>query len=252
MKLLDSKVRKVFNNAPIVEAVIDIIIPELPEDQLTTLEKIEEPLASDFPSKKPIYHSEMAFEFTEGIMSGGPSASYIKGYQFWSEDEKELVTARRDGFSYNKLKPYSEWEKVKQKMLAGWGAYSAAISPASLSQLVVRNINLIEIPETQFELKKYFEAPPNLPDSIDRPLENFLIRYVIAFSEIAAKCTVTMATHPSAKEGCTTILFDIEAIRIVDSLLTLEQIDEILTSLNNAKDMIFFESLTSNCIGLFE
>ncbi|MEQ1704897.1 MAG: TIGR04255 family protein, partial [Rickettsiales bacterium] len=193
---------RIFNNAPIKEAIIDISFPEIPESSLSLIESLEFDLSNYFPNKKTMRRMSQTFGFDKGQPSNSSSEFSTIGYQFWAQDEVEdLVTCRRDGFSYNKLKPYTEWNKVLDKTLIGWGKYKNKINPTVINKLSVRNINLIEIPEIRFELDDYFLITPNLPPEINHNMEDFLIQFIIDFSDKNAKCLVTMATHPPTKDG---------------------------------------------------
>jgi len=241
-----------FENAPIKEAIVDISFPEIPEDKLPIIESLESDFKDEFPNKKTMRRIYQTLGFKEGQPSNSSSEFSTAGYQFWAQDEVEdLVTCRRDGFSYNKLKPYSEWSKVLEKALIGWEKYKAKIQPTVLNKLSVRNINLIEIPQTRFELEDYFATSPNLPPAINRDMEDFLMRFIIDFSEKNAKCLVTMASQPPTTEGYALILLDIEAFCYVNTLPNDEQISEILTSLNHIKDIVFFKSLKEKTLELF-
>lgn len=243
---------RIFKNAPIKEAIIDISFTEMPEGSLSLIESLESDFHDDFPHKKTMRRISQTFGFEEGKANNNVSEFSTVGYQFWAQDEAEdLVTCRRDGFSYNKLKPYTEWSKVLEKALIGWTKYKNKIRPLALNKLAVRNINLIKIPHPRFEMEDYFETIPTLSASIERDMDDFLMRFIIDFSEKNARCLVTMASQPSTAEGHALILFDIEAFCHIDALPNDGQISEILTNLNNIKDLVFFKSLKAQTLELF-
>jgi len=90
------------NDAPIVEAVLDIRV-ELPKDvTLDTLEMFYDKIKVRYPEK------QHRTELSAGIRLDPQGASFEKpeasqtGYLFRSQVEKKVVQSRLNGFSFNK------------------------------------------------------------------------------------------------------------------------------------------------------
>src|SRR5436190_21056320 len=91
-----------------------------------------------------------------------PTASSAEaGLLFYSEDEKAVVQFRLDGFTFNKLQPYSSWEEIFPETWRLWALYQSAIGNVQITRLAVRYINRLALPSGDFG--RYLTALPQLP-----------------------------------------------------------------------------------------
>jgi len=104
-----------FNNPPITEAIFDIRVDLSKEVNLETLSSFGDSVKDRFPDKKNRRKIGGGFQFREGSQPRviAPTDE-VYGYQFHSLDKKQVVQARLDGFSFNQLKPYSNWDEFSQ------------------------------------------------------------------------------------------------------------------------------------------
>ena len=99
-------------NAPIHEAVIDFRV-KLPESfKLQQLEPLQKELASDYPDSKTITKTGWMFGVEQNVPMSKIVTEGISGYRLFSSDEKSVVQFRNDGFTFSRLKPYTEWETI--------------------------------------------------------------------------------------------------------------------------------------------
>jgi len=241
---------QVFTHAPIKEAIVDISVADIGADGLAKLEALANTFP-EYPNVQPVRLLKIMNNFNPDGTNNSTSESEIIGYQFRAADNSELVTCRSQGFSYHKLKPYTEWQRILPKAIEGWKKFHDKCQPTIITKLTVRNINLIEVPQTTLDLDEYFEAGPTLPTNIDGPMENFFSRTIINFPEHDTKCNVTFAQQPPQSLGNAAFVLDIEAFKTVDGILSLTQINEMLTILNHTKDRVFFGSITQKTKDLF-
>ena len=94
---------EIYKNAPITEAVLDIRT-RLNEPSLERLSRIRD---ADYPN---LFQTPnlMAFKFSVG--EGEPTfdgSSEQLGFSYRSADEKNIFQVRKDGFSHNRLAPYT-------------------------------------------------------------------------------------------------------------------------------------------------
>src|SRR5688572_30820653 len=105
-----------FPNAPITEALLDIRVKLPAEVTLTRLASFHDNVREQYPVKRERVRWEGSIQFEPGIVpemrppSGGPD-----GYLFTSADGKQIVQARLDGFTFNRLKPYDRWETFRDQ-----------------------------------------------------------------------------------------------------------------------------------------
>src|SRR5438552_2655553 len=101
-----------FPNPPIVEALFDIRA-NLPTDvDLDVLASVQDAVRDRFPTREERVQWESGFE----LMQGGPPVSSVRGgkigYHFRSADGLKIFQARLDGFTLNKLRPYTSWDAL--------------------------------------------------------------------------------------------------------------------------------------------
>src|SRR3954464_186147 len=116
-------------NAPIVEALLDIaaVLPESVDQE--RLASFQDYLGNRYPNKqvRHLWSAEVQLR-----PSGPPEAKGTRtgvGYLFTSADGKEVVQARKDGFSFSRLKPYEQWDPFSKEARRLWGLYVSAVKP---------------------------------------------------------------------------------------------------------------------------
>ena len=85
---------------------------------------------------------------------------------------------RVDGFTFNKLEPYTTWENVFGEAARLWQIYAQTAQPLEIARLAVRYINRLRLPGPA-ELGQYLEAPPVLPPPIPQAVREFLTRIIV-------------------------------------------------------------------------
>src|SRR2546428_9694505 len=114
-----------FPNAPITEALLDIRV-RLPETiGLSNLESLQEEIRGRYPGKKPRASSTIRLEMKENASEPEITKTKggIDGFFFTSSDQKQIVQARMDGFTFSRLKPYDRWETFRDEAKEIWGYY---------------------------------------------------------------------------------------------------------------------------------
>lgn len=245
-----------FANPPIVEALLDIRAT-LPDDvQLESLEGLQEAYGDLYPTKKAhfLWRSDVrvASENLEVKKSGGKD-----GFVFQSLDGRRLVQARLNGFTFNRLKPYDSWTIFCREARSAWNLYSAIARPTRITRLGLRFINAIQVPlGSQFEdyFRTFVEIAPELPQS----LESFIVRLIIPFERFNCKAILTETTRPiiDKKTGKSdpekfVFVLDIDVFRKGTFGKDSDDIWVAFDLLREAKNELFFASITERCRGLF-
>jgi len=180
-------------------------------------------------------------------------------YQIWasrlifkSSDGLDLVQFRIDGFTYNRLNPYTSWDEIFSKALELWELYVGKAKPLFVTRLALRYINHIEISGGSFD--KCMIAPPRLPEQIGLDVKGFLTRITVQDRDTEMLAHVTQALqHDIAQPK---LILDIDAFRKTDLEVDEEQTDleiqRTFDDLRNFKNRIFFASLKEETIRSFE
>ncbi len=243
-----------FPNAPITEALLDIRV-KLPEQtDLAKLAAFHDTINQKYPAKQervswrgqieikpaPITHVSQS-------AAGGPD-----GYLFTSNDGRQIVQARLDGFTFSRLKPYGKWESLRDEARELWQQYIRIASPEVVTRVALRYINRIEIPFPIRDFKDYILTAPEIAPDLPQGLDNFFMRLVIPYPKAQAVAIVTETVEPvdEAHERLP-LIFDIDVFRAVAFNVQDNSMWEAFESLHDLKNDIFFKSMTPKAKELF-
>lgn len=247
--------QRYLKNAPIREAVIDLRIT--PPLDLSALSEIPSSVREEIKNRYPKMEEQRSFEGGFGIKDGQPIVRQpvdlgVRGYIFESSDEPQRAQFRRDGFTFNRLKPYTCWESVIAEAKELWNIYLRSASPQSVSRIAVRYINHLSIPLPISDFKDFLTAPPPIPESAPQVVSSFSTRVVVHDIERQLYANIAQAMEGSTKPNFVTIIIDIDAYRSGEFDAHTEEIWLIMDQLRHLKNTIFFGSITEKTARLFE
>jgi uncharacterized protein (TIGR04255 family) len=235
---------EIFPNAPITEAVLDIFV-RMPENaNLDILEKYHDKIKDRFPDKQErrffkgkvsLFHDKPGF----GDASGG-----IDGYLFKSTKENKVVQSRKDGFTFNKLKPYEKWALFKPEAKEFWDLYLNLVKPERINKLGLRYINRIELPLPFDDFKEYILTRPEIAPNLPQNINHFLLRIVISKPEIKAVSIVILTIEEPTKENKLPLIIDISVVHESNYSVENPNIWDIFENLREFKNEVFFNSIT--------
>ena len=182
----------IFNNPPIVEALIDIRVELSPEVTLEAIARFHDKVKGEFPDKQSRMSWKSDFQLKPGTvpevstLSGGPD-----GHLFHPADKSKIVQARLDGFTFNKLRPYQKWELFRDEAKKLWGYYLEVAKPKQITRLAVRYINRIELPFPFSQLQEYILTVPQVAAGLPQGMSQFLMQIVIPNTVIGAQAVIT-------------------------------------------------------------
>jgi uncharacterized protein (TIGR04255 family) len=245
----------VLANAPIIEAVIDIDCDLPPDLDITALEpQARNVYGSQYPKLKTQFLQEHEIR-TQG--SGSHEFRVRRGVQalrFLHDDEKQIVQVRREGYSFNRLAPYSTLDDYLPEVERTWRLFLGLTAVIQVRAVRLRYINQIRLPavDGKVDLDEYLCLGPRVADEEGLMLSGFLNQHSAV--EVASGHEVNVVMTSQAREGdILPIILDIGA----SSSGPGEPDDwgEILQriqSLRRLKNRIFANTLTERCINLFQ
>lgn len=242
-----------FPNTPIVEALMDIRVQLPPDSDPKNLEEFHTKIKEKFPHKGKKYFHETKLEFKkeDEQPSVESSPARFQGYLFRSEKEKKIVQARIDGFTFNKLKPYENWNVFYNEGRQYWDYYNEIAHPLKVIRIALRYINRIEIPYPISDFNEYIlinlQIAPGLPQAIN----HFLIRLEIPKPEINSIAIITQTLDKPSNSNRIPLIFDIDTMINSDYSINEDRMWEDFEKLRNYKNEIFFESITDKTKELF-
>ncbi len=241
------------NNAPITEALIDIRA-KLPDSF-----QIEEfiPLKKKLSRNYPTLNKQLLFKGHHEIKNGKYIDPHIEdlgiqGFLFKTNDKKQVVQFRNDGFTFNRLKPYSEWVDIRKEAQELWPLYMKIAKPEALTRLAVRYINKINIPLPFNDFSEYLISAPNIPEKLPQAVVGFLNRVTIYDSTQDITANITHSFENVHQSNSITIILDIDVYKQGDFPIDNKEMWYIFEKLRDMKNRIFFSSITEKAARLFE
>lgn len=247
-------IQRHLNNAPIVEAVIDLRVSLKTPLSENTISSLKDLLHEPYPSSEEIRIFEGGF----GVVMGKPTIESpkdkgVNGYLFKSKDEKKIVQFRNDGFTFNRLKPYTNWNDVISEAKRLWGIYISKVDIEQISRIAVRYINRLDIPLPIKDFQEYLTKPPETPDGVPNAVSSFLCRVVLHDVERGISANIAQALESSIKTDFANIILDIDVYKNVEiPPSNHEEIWVIFEQLRKLKNDIFFNSIAEKTARLFE
>ncbi len=240
---------------PIVEAVLDIDCDMPPTFDLTALEKTSrEAFPSQYPKVRTQFLEEHQIEQKADQPIQFSARRRLQAFQFLQEDEKQLVQIRMQGFSFNRLAPYASLDNYLPEIERAWGLFVSIASPVQIRAVRLRYINRILLPLTdgRVELEDYLKVGPRLPDEDRLRFAGFLNQYTAVEMDTGLQVTVVL-TSQTPENDKIPIIFDIsvgsaEAADPENWAWLLTKIQ----SLRYLKNRIFRNTLTEQCLNLFQ
>ena len=241
-------------NAPIREALIDLRC-ELPEDQdaelLARFDAAHRGIESEFPEKEKNYAANVSAELKEGTDPAVAATAALRGYNFRNSEGDKIVQFRLDGFTFNKLRPYTKWAQLRAEAETLWTKYRSLLSEVRVGRVGVRYINEIQVPPgVGFET--IFVEPLRQPLGFGQGRVRESLERLQVSSHDTFERTIVTRLAREERAGFA-VIFDIDAFAVApdgafEDCEAWARIDE----LRNRKNEIFFSSLTANGIERYE
>lgn len=247
---------RILAKPPIVEAVLDIDCDMPPGQDLPALEA---PARDAFRDRYPTFRTRFLHEGHIELHGGetAPKVSAkvgIQALQCLQNDEKQLVQLRTQGFSFNRLAPYSTLDNYLPEIERTWRLFVNLASPIQIRVVRLRYINRIELPLTQgrIELGDYLKVSPQLPDDAGLSFAGFFNQHAAVEEGTGNTVNIILATQPP-QDGAVPIIFDITAATAgAAEPGDWDWILERIRLLRALKNRVFWNTLTDRCLNLFQ
>ena len=240
--------------APIVEAVVDIRCDMPPAYDLAALET---PAHDLFRAQYPKLQKQL-IEKHSFVKRGDapPTISATQGLQalqFLTDDGRQLVQVRTEGFSFNRLAPYTSFDDYLPEIERAWGLFVGLAAPVQVREVRLRYINRLPLPtvEGRVDFDDYLKIGPHLPDEKKLHFIGFFNQHVAVDVETGHQVTILLTMQPPEKD-VVPLIFDIDTV----SRGNAEPNDwpwilSKLVALRSLKNQVFANTLTNACLNLF-
>jgi uncharacterized protein (TIGR04255 family) len=245
-----------FVHPPIIEAVVDIDCDMPPGQDFAALEQtVRDVFRPEYPKFRKAFVQTHQFEQKPDQppkMSGQHS---IQAYQFLHDDEKQLAQVRAQGFSFNRLAPYTSLDDYLPKIQQAWKLFISVASPVQIRAVRLRYINRIMLPlaaNGAVNLDDYLKIGPQLPDEQRFTLTGFLNQQSAVEFATGNQINIILTGQP-IENGKAPVILDITVAGAAKAepqnfAWLLGEIQ----SLRALKNHIFTSTLTEPCQKLFQ
>lgn len=239
-------------NAPIREAVLDVRVDLPAEFSAAVFRELKERVGSAYPKMTEGTKVAASLQFNAaGAFSSESVDLGLHGVLFQAADDKTVAQFRTDGFTLNRLRPYTSWDSLFPEAMRLWALFAAAAPPSSVSKISLRYINEFQVPGTVQALSRYLNpVPAAVPGMLGRA-RGFLTR-IVAEDEARQASIVTYSVIEQAGGRQTQIVFDIDVSCAAVGGTTESILAPLFGQLRTAKNAIFFESLSEETLALFQ
>lgn len=241
-------------HAPIIEAVIDWRAKLPPSLDIESLKKVGE----SFGPKYKFVEEERKFQFAiKQAVGVNPEVSSrqlgTSGYRFRSDDGFEIATLSQTGFSFSRLKPYTEWNSVFSEARRLWDIYKTSCQVEEISRIATRYVNRILFPLPIGDFGQYLTAPPIAPPGAPQSVASLLLRLVLHDAGTGVFAATTQVIEGPPETGGLPFILDIDAYIV--KIIRPDADDEIssgFAALREMKNRVFFATLTPRAIEMFK
>jgi uncharacterized protein (TIGR04255 family) len=239
-------------NAPITEAMIDFRVKARTAFRPEEFTDLRGRLREQFPHVDEQRGLQATFGITKG--QGHPTVVQdlgLQGYHFKTLDRKTIAQFRVDGFTFNRLHPYTSWDELFPQAMELWRLYCCISVPDAITRLAVRYINRIVLPLGGVTFETYLRTAPVIPPELPQYVSSFLTRVTIHDPTANIAAHVAQALETSAPGHQLSVILDIDAYKQREFSRDDPTIEQTFDQLRRFKNVIFFKSLTDDALRLF-
>lgn len=241
--------KKHLENAPITEALIDIRVKLSTNFDVAVFDSLNTKELSDYPLKEKQSEYSADLKVDKDKPSIKTRSKGVKGFIYKTKDNKNVVQFRRDGFTFNRLRPYTKWEEIISTAKRLWFIYAEYARPLEVTRIATRYINQIKLPLPINDFSKYMKAPPQNPLNVDT-INGYLNRIKLFDQENQIGTNIIQTLEMGTEKGTITLLLDIDSYMNKNFQSDDPEIWNQFNKLRIKKNSVFFNSLTDEAINL--
>ncbi len=245
--------------APIIEAVVEFHCELPPGLNRAVFEAgVKQAFGPTYPKLQTNYIQEYKIEAQPNQAPQSAVLHAVHGYRHNSEDGKQIVQTRFDGFFFNRLSPYSSLDDYLPEVQRCWSLYREVAQPVIVKQLALRYINrlLFPIVEGKLSLQEFLRHAPQLPrprsEGHELTFTGFMHHHQMFEKQTNSLGNLIIAAQPIEATQLPVVV-DITVLR--QGLFQPEawsQFAIALSELRALKNHIFKETITDKCLTLFQ
>lgn len=241
-------------NPPIVEAVIDINCDLPPNFDLGAVqEQAHEALRSQYPEVRKGYRHEARVEIATERPANLSMLPSLQSLQFRQADGCQVVQFRTQGYSFNRLAPYTRLTDYLPEIQRTWIIMADTCHPVFIRNLRLRYINRFLLPsgKNTSDLPDYLRLSSQLPASSRLVTQESLQHLRLQDEESDSDGVIVLKIQP-VEEDRLPIILDIAVGGPMNvTPPAWETIISRMAQLRELKNRLFSLTLQESCLQLF-
>jgi uncharacterized protein (TIGR04255 family) len=207
-----------------------------------------------YPKRRTQFIQECKIEMKPDVPVSMSARPAIQAFQFAQEDERQLVQVRAEGFSFNRLSPYTSLDDYLPEIERTWRLYVDLVSPVQIRLIRLRYINRILVPLTagMVDLDEFLKVGPRLPDEETLLLSGFLSQQFAIEKHTGHQLNLVLTPQPRTDDKLPIILDITVGSGAVGDSTDWSNVLPTIQSLRSLKNRTFANTLTEKCIELFQ
>jgi uncharacterized protein (TIGR04255 family) len=240
---------------PIIEAVLDIECDFVEQPEIKKIEaRARKEMARSYPKVRHVLFQEHQVEAKPSEPAKISIKGGLHGLQFLKNDEKQVVQFRIEGFSFNRLAPYTSLDNYLPQMKKNWAIYRDLTNPLQIRLIRLRYINRILLPliNGKVDLDEYILNGPRLADPNRFDLTGFIDQYAATDRDTGNQIN-SVLTLQQVVDNKLPVIFDNGVVTFEGGNVDDWQwIRSKILELRELKNYIFCHTLTEKCLNLFQ
>lgn len=238
-----------YPNAPIVEAVFDVKVSNTIIVNPSIFEQFAKTELKEFPISNKRQNVNVRIDNSRGTGHIGKTTNLL-GYIFSNIQGNRKVQFRLDGYSFNMLRPYSNWDDFSDTAFKHLQKYITLAKPLAITRIGLRYINRIDLPFENQEFENYIKYLPPVPAGLPKKFEKYFLQMQIPVDDDLSKAVISQ-TFEQEKNGRIPFIIDIDVFQD-DRIKANDSLTEKFNSLRNLKNRIFEDLVTEDCKHFFK
>lgn len=238
-------------NAPLREALLDIRVDLPPDFSAAAFKGARKAVGESYPKMTEGSKLEANLQFDASGKFTSQSADVgLHSIVYLSADDKTVAQFRADGFTLNRLRPYTEWDSIFPEAMRLWSIFAQTALPTSIARVGLRYINEFQLPVGVPSLRRYLQWDFGIAPGAPGRGKGFLTRVGSEDDETKFGSVVTYSVSELSSNR-TNVVFDIDVFCGAAPGTTAAALTPLFAGLRQTKNAIFFDSLTEETLALF-
>jgi uncharacterized protein (TIGR04255 family) len=240
-----------YKNAPIQEAVFDIRVDQVANSDINAYESYGKANYVEYSKRERRVVMGGVLKLTSDLPPELNSSQAVLGVIFSQPSGNKKIQFRRDGYTFNMLKPYTNWQDFSDLSIKYWEDYRTNVKPNRITRVALRYINRIELPVTEdFDFDDYFNNMPQIPSSLEQKFSKLFLQMQVPCDSLGIYANITQTFDSLVDDNKLSFILDIDVFK-EDSIDTSDNLRKYFDKLRNFKNSIFESLITDKTRSIF-